>query len=858
MLYFCKVFVQNRLEIRTIMCTSLFLLIKTLLRLSSMRKQLLFLLVVLLGVPATYAREIPADEALQNALRAMHSNGRLNICRTVTEKFQLVSTIIGQVAPLYYVYESDKSGFIMVSADTRTKPLLGYSDSGSYADALANPVFKVWAEQLDNALATTLAMPEKEDCEPMPSIPEQTFRSADGSIKFVIPERRYVESGSQPGSVAPLLGSIAWNQDEPYNNYCPNYSAGVRCLTGCVATALAQLMKYYEWPQTGAGSLSYVTETNGYSLSADFSQATYRWDKMLNTYGAVRYTTEQAASVAKLMRDVGIAVQMDYGTNSGTTSSAYNIYYLPAMCDYFRYDKSAYVALRSYYTSAEWIELLKSELAEGHPLLFSARNGQKESSHAFLIDGYDGMGLFHVNWGWGGMSNGYFDIDLMNPDDLSYDRSEGYSENQTTFIGMQPDRTGTSEAAIALFVSTAISCDVGNDNYNISYKVSNYGYGDYSGKAGFVAVNSEGKIIGQHLFQINSLPHCWSIGLWCTPQALNINEKNLGGDVCYVYPAYFTDEGEARIVRSKNSANQCLMIAYENGQITIGYNPAEIPALKVEHFGVVPPLHENDIVRLSATICNSSQTKEYSEPVMALVYDMSGKLVSTAHDAHILQPGKHKQYSFELPDVLPKGTYKAHLVYNSLDYQNPQNLLEGNNSLEFIVEELMPEATFFITYSDFKFSDNIVYQGNDISVTFNVTNDGDCSEHQYYFAYYKQKSFDWIIAGYSGMKKYALEGNGATTAVTVSAPIMLEPGNYGCAVMDNTTDENIFYDAEEGILHNFTVKAELSGINHIVLEPAAYAPAPVYDLFGRRVHKPVPGNIYIKNRKKFIARKLGL
>ena len=130
--------------------------------------------------------------------------------------------------------------------------------------------------------------------------------------------------------------------------------------------------------------------------------------------------------------------------------------------------------------------------------------------------------------------------------------------------------------------------------------------------------------------------------------------------------------------------------------------------------------------------------------------------------------------------------------------------------------------------------------------------------YQYYFAYYKQKSFDWIIAGYSGMKKYALEGNGATTAVTVSAPIMLEPGNYGCAVMDNTTDENIFYDAEEGILHNFTVKAELSGINHIVLEPAADAPAPVYDLFGRRVHKPVPGNIYIKNRKKYIARKLGL
>ena len=227
-----------------------------------MKKTFVVFMAAVFSVLASYAREIPAGEALQNALQVKGTDGRMNICRSVPAQYRLVRTQQGQGAPLYYVFESDKPGFLIASADTRTKPLLGYTDNGSYADALANLMFKAWLEQFDKSLSAMLAKPETEDA-PLPSVrPARTFASEDGSFTFTIPERRNVETSNVP-AIPPLLGDIAWNQGTPYNNYCPDFSDGEKCVTGCVATALARVMREHRLPQSGIAGVRYAAETKG-------------------------------------------------------------------------------------------------------------------------------------------------------------------------------------------------------------------------------------------------------------------------------------------------------------------------------------------------------------------------------------------------------------------------------------------------------------------------------------------------------------------------------------------------------------------------------------------------------------------
>ena len=244
-------------------------------------------------------------------------------------------------------------------------------------------------------------------------------------------------------SVQPLL-KTTWSQSAPYNQYCPTKtnSSGEQenCPVGCVALAIGQIMKYHNYPETGKGSKSYQPLGVGAVISADFENTQYKWSLMKNSYtrfGSTKfYTDEEADAVATMLFHAGVSVGTIYAL-SGSSAFAYGN--IPRdLVENFRYseDSIRYVS-RADYTKEEWMNLIYNELSMGRPV-FYAGNSPTFGGHAFVIDGYDATGRVHINWGWRGSDDGYYDIDLT-------EGENNYSKNQSMVIGIMPP-SGTETA----------------------------------------------------------------------------------------------------------------------------------------------------------------------------------------------------------------------------------------------------------------------------------------------------------------------------------------------------------------------------------------------------------------------------
>ena len=206
--------------------------------------------------------------------------------------------------------------------------------------------------------------------------------------------RFYAEEQALPQRVEPILKD-SWYQDAPHYNMCPLDKDGNRCLVGCVATAMTQVMHYWEWPAKGMGYHEYVDEKGcGQQLSANFGEHKYDWPNILDTYKEGQYTSAQADAIALLSSDCGIAVNMRYGAE---TSGARSVYQPIALANYFDYDRGIQMLFRDFYSLEEITLILKKELAAGRPVL--AAGGNNVRSHAFVIDGYDENDWFHLHIG---------------------------------------------------------------------------------------------------------------------------------------------------------------------------------------------------------------------------------------------------------------------------------------------------------------------------------------------------------------------------------------------------------------------------------------------------------------------------
>lgn len=328
------------------------------------------------------------------------------------------------VSPYYVFPFGENKGFAIVSGDDDMPEIVGYADHGTYD---ANNMPAAMAAFLNNYRATIEAM-KQGNASAIKNIAEAKALRANNTRTTT--------------AVSPLLGDIKWNQSEPYNNMCPKYDGTNLSATGCVATAMAQVMMYWKYPnELKADIQGYKTSTHELTVAGELKGQKYDWDNMLHTYTNNNYTQTQADAVAKLILHCGKAVEMDYGEESGAIVTP------GRLAKYFGYDSDLMLDLmRSCFTLAEWTAIIDKELQAKRPILYSGRT--TNGGHQFVCDGSDGNGLYHINWGWGGYQDGYFDITILNPGQGGIGAgnvTDGYNRGCDMIIGIQPDNGKVDE-----------------------------------------------------------------------------------------------------------------------------------------------------------------------------------------------------------------------------------------------------------------------------------------------------------------------------------------------------------------------------------------------------------------------------
>jgi hypothetical protein len=307
----------------------------------------------------------------------------------------------------YFAFNRGKNaGFVLIAGDDRVSPILGYADQGSFDTSLMAPQTKAWFSLYEKSISELSSSNAKASSQ----VESEWFQLQEGTTNDVLPV------------VAPLL-KTNWAQTQYYNDSCP-YDTASNChvYAGCVATAMAQIMSYWQYPTTGSGSHSYVASSAPQygTLTANFGTTTYDWTNLPATLN----TTNNA--IATLIFHCGVAVEMDYSStgSSALVRGSYPYTAEKAFVNYFRYASSIQSKSKGSTSESEWLQLLKTELSNGRPVLYNAQD-LNAGGHAFVIDGYDSNDFFHVNWGWNGIANGYFRISNLNP--LSYTFDKGQS-----------------------------------------------------------------------------------------------------------------------------------------------------------------------------------------------------------------------------------------------------------------------------------------------------------------------------------------------------------------------------------------------------------------------------------------------
>lgn len=407
----------------------------------------IYILILLAFTNYCIANTVPVEKAKTVALNFLHwsvANSATNISDVTLLTSEDVSNANGENIPAYYIFGGpDNKGFIIISADDIVQPVLGYSAVSSISISNLPPAFIKWMEsykkQIEFAIQNNM-------------LPTDKIKTAwTNMFNNVFPANK------SPLAVNPLCATT-WDQQPYVNEMCP-YDAGntnnQHCVTGCPATAMAQIMKYWNYPAQGAGIHSYNHPTYG-TLSANFGATTYDWGAMPNN------VSSSNAAVATLMYHCGVAVDMQYSAN---LSGGYVIINSPtptACCEYayktyFGYNPSTIQGLeRASYSDPNWITLLKTDLNVNQPIQYAGFGSG--GGHTFVCDGYDVSDNFHMNWGWGGYYDGFFAISALNPGGVGTGGGTGgFNSDQQAVIGIHPSTTVPVGTGLELYTAITIS-----------------------------------------------------------------------------------------------------------------------------------------------------------------------------------------------------------------------------------------------------------------------------------------------------------------------------------------------------------------------------------------------------------------
>ena len=356
-----------------------------------MKRTIILLALALLTLMSLQAAPVDVNRAKALGVKFMNANTEIKSAQA--DLVYTAHTDNGQTC--FYVFGVQPKGFVIVAADDRAKPILGYSTESNFTPQLPDGLMTFF----DNYKAGFSQMFANNDERTEQAVADWTSLEQTGQLAV---------KGSR--SVNPLLASI-WNQTDLYNNMAPEDPNSVysgHCKAGCVANAMCQIMRYWEWPRHGQGGHGYDASSyygNYGWQEANFGEATYHFELMPDFLDFASPQNEVDAT-ALLEYHAGVSVDMSYGPDA---SGAYSDDVSAAFRSYFRYSPGMYLTTLEYYSVFEWNDMLKENLDAGMPLYYSSSG--PDGGHAYVLDGHDGYDMFHLNWGWAGFDNGYYFID---------------------------------------------------------------------------------------------------------------------------------------------------------------------------------------------------------------------------------------------------------------------------------------------------------------------------------------------------------------------------------------------------------------------------------------------------------------
>lgn len=390
-----------------------------------MKKLYLFTILLLAALPL-FATHVEPETARRVATHFLNNNGKTTV--------QLADLSKEAGFPNLFIFNAEE-GFVVMSADDCVKPILGYSLTGKFVVEDMPENISSWLQGYNDEIQNAIDNQTKAS----PSISKLWKDLTDGNPNV-----------AKATSVVDPLIQTQWDQGSPYNSLCPSGT-----VTGCVATAMAQVMNYWNYPAHGIGSHSYTPNDNPSfgEQFADFNSTNYDWDNMTDTYSSSS-TPAQKQAVATLMYHCGVSVNMEYGPASTGGSSASTADAAYSLIMYFDYAPDIQYLPRSLYSDSDWINMLKSELNQSRPIQY--RGNGSGGGHSFVCDGYNSDDYFHFNWGWSGSCDAYYSIDNLNPGPGGIGSgSHGvYNNNQGAIFGIRPSVCAASSPTNLTFTQS--------------------------------------------------------------------------------------------------------------------------------------------------------------------------------------------------------------------------------------------------------------------------------------------------------------------------------------------------------------------------------------------------------------------
>lgn len=549
-----------------------------------MLKQFLkvLLLLVCMGVSCHLHAKILTPEEAAKIATDFFSAGNVSRLSNI-DALELVRTSKkSDGTPIYYIFNAKNGhGFIIISADDKAIPVVGYSYESSF--------------MTDNVSDVTTAM----------------LNNAVNPIRSNIVEARRRMMART--STAKLIKTPEWSQEAPFNNQIPNHR-----LVGCVGTAMATVMKYHNYPSTGSGSLD----------GMDFN-IQYAWDNMRTDNYRSGYSTVEAEAVSTLMAHCAISIKTDFGMSG---SSAFEVRVPAALISYFNYDPSVSYKKRSETDRATWDAIIINEIDEGRPVIYS---GQDVSvGHAFVCDGYEMRGsvpYFHINWGWGGSANGYYSSDALNP---TVSTSHSFNDQTTIIYNIKPSTSSVNWSPIHItsderqigMTSDVTSIEEGTQFTIRAGAFKNISYDDFSGKIAVALFSSNG-----------NLKALLNNGKGLTLQSMQIMPKPYSDFECVV-PAG-TTVADDDIIRMATMANGTTEWVPVTGDL-ITINEIKAKNNTIPYFSIDIPSSVNGAI-ISDADTKVIKGRDYSFKVMPSSPD---KVVTVKANGFILTPTTENIY----------------------------------------------------------------------------------------------------------------------------------------------------------------------------------------------------------------------